>query len=179
MFKKISVLLALVCLFAVAGCGSSSGPKESKANAASSKTEALDIGSTAPDFTVTMLDGSKVKLSSLRGKPVFLNFWATWCPPCVGEMPHFQALYPKYKDKMHFLAVSIDSDSATVEKFVKSKSYTFPIAFDTNKTVAGTYNIQAIPTSFILDKDGKIIAYNLGAMSAGSLPTFLDKAFEK
>ena len=175
--KKLSlvVMAALVLTLGLAGCGNAKDTTTSgKANAAAAVV--VEQGKLAPDFTVQMLDGSQVKLSSLRGKPVFLNFWATWCPPCVGEMPHFQTFYPKYKDKINFLAVSIDAESSTVQKFVESKGFTFPIAHDGKKNVAGLYSIEAIPTSFLLDKDGKVIAYHLGGMSAGQLQQFLDQA---
>lgn len=175
--RKLSfvVMAAIVLVLGLAGCGNAKNPAaEGKANASASVVVAQ--GKEAPDFTVTMLDGSQVKLSSLRGKPVFLNFWATWCPPCVGEMPHFEALYPQYKDKINFLAVSIDSDSSAPKKFASSKGFTFPIAHDGQKNIAGMYSIEAIPTSFLLDKDGKIIASHLGGMSENELQNFLNKA---
>src|SRR5574344_1179350 len=177
--KKMGLVLmaALVLTIGLTGCGNAKNSNAGgKASAAASVV--IEEGKLAPDFTVEMLDGSQVQLSSLRGKPVFLNFWATWCPPCVGEMPHFQALYPKYKDKINFLAVSIDAEKGTVEKFVAAKGFNFPIAHDGKKNVAGLYSIEAIPTSLMLDKDGKVIAYHLGGMSAADLQKFLDTAIK-
>ncbi len=178
MIKRASMIMMALCLlaFMASGCGSAAEtPAKTKTVAAPASNVSIDIDSVAPDFTLTTLDGRQLKLSELRGKPVFLNFWATWCPPCVGEMPHFQSLYPKYKDKMHFLAVSIDREKSPVETFAKDKKLTFPIGTDLKQAVASLYRIEAVPTSFLLDKDGKIVAYHLGGMSAKELDGFLSQ----
>lgn len=171
MFKKIMIGVVITCILAVGGVFflASDGPKAGRA-------AAQETGEMAPDITVQKLDGTDVKLSSLRGKPVFLNFWATWCPPCVGEMPHFEALYPKYQDQIQFLAVSQDGNRNTVDSFIADKGYTFPVAWDSNQQAGQTYGIQAIPTSVLIDAEGKIIDIHVGGMSAGQLEAFLQKA---
>lgn len=80
----------------------------------------------APPFTVTDMNGQTVSLASLKGKPVFLNFWATWCPPCVGEMPDIQRMYAKYGDKVHFVIVNIDGTQPDVAAFMENHAFQFP-----------------------------------------------------
>ncbi len=81
----------------------------------------------APPFTVTDMNGQTVSLASLKGKPVFLNFWATWCPPCVGEMPDIQRMYAKYGDKVHFVIVNIDGTKPDVTAFMENHAFSSPL----------------------------------------------------
>jgi peroxiredoxin len=117
-----------------------------------------DKGTVAPDFTLTTLDGKNVSLSDYRGQVVFLNFWATWCPPCRGEMPAMENLHRLMKGyDFVILAVSIDKKSTYhVKSFVESKGYSFSIMHDVTKEVARNYVVGGIPTTFIIDKNGII-----------------------
>jgi cytochrome c biogenesis protein CcmG/thiol:disulfide interchange protein DsbE len=171
MFKKIVLGVVITCLLAVGGIFylGMDGARPGKASA-------QENGQLAPDITVQQLDGTEVKLSDLRGKPVFLNFWATWCPPCVGEMPHFEALYPKYQNQIQFLAVSQDAKKEAADSFIADKGYTFPVAWDADQKAGQTYGVQAIPTSVLIDAEGKIIDIHVGGMSAGQLEDFLKQA---
>ncbi len=119
----------------------------------------------ALDFTLPDLEGHKVSLSDYKGKIVFLNFWATWCPPCRQEMPSMQTLYEKLKgEDFEMLAVSIDKPGKSVVKpFVEKRGYTFKTLLDPKGKVASQYRIVSIPTTFIIDKDGKIIDKVIGA----------------
>jgi thiol-disulfide isomerase/thioredoxin len=117
----------------------------------------------APDFAVQDLAGKQVKLSDFRGKVVFLNFWATWCPPCRAEMPSMQRVYEKYKDKIAFMAVDMQEKKDKVAPFVQKEGYTFPIYLDERGAAAMMYGIQSIPTTFIVDKQGNIAAAAIGA----------------
>ncbi len=131
-------------------------------NSKSVSSTGLGKGKPAPDFTLKTLDGKEVSLSDLRGKVVLINFWATWCPPCRSEMPLFERVYREYKDKgFEILAVSTDSSLEPVKKFVKDYKLSFKIAYD-DKNVAGLYGIQGLPTSFLIDRDGKILKVRLG-----------------
>ncbi len=118
----------------------------------------------APAFTVPGLTGGRIALRDLRGKAVFLNFWATWCPPCKQEMPSMERLYRRYKDRgFTVFAVSIDTaDAATVARFVKKLSLTFPIGLDPKMDVANRYTVRALPSSFLLDRNGTMVAVAMG-----------------
>jgi len=118
----------------------------------------------APEFTVPGLTADRIALRNLRGKVVFLNFWATWCPPCKQEMPSMERLYQRYKDRGFIvLGLSIDTaDAATVARFVKSLSLTFPIGLDPKMDVANRYTVRALPSSFLLDRNGYTVAVAMG-----------------
>lgn len=132
----------------------------------------------APDFTFTdLVTGKIIKLSDLRDKPVYLNFWATWCPPCVKELPHIQSKYEKYKDRIHFLAISVDSEQEAPAQFIPSKGYTFPVGYGNEREISRAYNIEAIPASYIIGTDGTIKAQIVGSMDEADLESFLQKAF--
>ena len=145
-----------------------------------SKAEAAEIseGVAAPDFAFTDLaTGRTLKLSDLRDKPVYLNFWATWCPPCVKELPHIQAKYEQYKDRIHFLAISVDSEQEAPAQFISSKGYTFTVGYGNEREISRAYNIEAIPASYIIGTDGTIKAQIVGSMDEADLESFLQKAF--
>ena len=111
----------------------------------------------AADFSLTTTDNTVVRLSDYKGKVVFLNFWATWCPPCRMELPSMEKLYAKLKNQPFvILAVNVDeSDPENVKTFAKSMNLTFPVLID-DGNVSKLYNVNAIPTSFIIRKDGTI-----------------------
>ena len=132
----------------------------------------------APDFTFTdLVTGKTTKLSDLRDKPVYLNFWATWCPPCVKELPHIQAKYEQYKDRIHFLAISVDSEQEAPAQFISSKGYTFSVGYGNEREISRAYNIEAIPASYIIGTDGTIKAQIVGSMDEADLERFLQNAF--
>lgn len=169
--KKIFICFLLL-LAALAGGCASDNPKTT----AAAPTAAAQAAQAAPDFSFTYLDGTKSSLSELRGKPVFLNFWATWCPPCVGEMPHFNSVYPRYKDKINFLAISLDDSMQEASAFMQQKGYSFPAGYGNVNGIAGKYEIQGIPTFLLLDANGNVIASKVGAMTEAELEAFLQKA---
>lgn len=138
-----------------------------------SNASSADQKKTAPDFTVYDQNGNPVLLSSLRGKPVVLNFWASWCPPCRGEMPGFDTVYRELKDSVQFMMVDLtDGTRETQEtgaEYIKSQGYAFPIYFDLEGEAAEIYGITSIPTTVIIDKDGKIVSTSRGAVAEGIL----------
>jgi len=117
------------------------------------------------NFTLPLLNGGNAALSSYRGKVVILNFWATWCPPCRAEMPSMETLYQRLKNQgLEILAVDIGEDAAAVQQFTRNNHYTFPVLLDRERTASSPYGITAIPTSFIIDREGKIIAMIVGSI---------------
>ncbi len=119
-------------------------------------------GKVAPDFTVPTIDGKEITLSSLRGKYVLLDFWASWCKPCVGEIPFMQKAYKDFKSKgFEILSVSVDRDAAAWKKAVQDHGMTWLQGHDTKDISHSLYGVMSIPTTFLLDKDGVIIAKNL------------------
>ena len=119
----------------------------------------------ALDFSVAGLHGERLALRAFRGKVVFLNFWATWCPPCKEEMPSMERLYRRYKARgLTMLAISIDSDGGArgVADFVRKHGLTFLIGLDPKFEVADRYGIRALPSTFLIDRDGNTAAIALG-----------------
>ena len=127
----------------------------------------------APNFTVLDKDGNTVEFSSKKGKPIILNFWASWCPPCKAEMPDFEEAYKKYGDKVEFMMVNLtDGNRETLQKakdHVSSNGYTFPVYFDTQSTAAYAYSISSVPATYIIDAEGNIVAHAIGMITANDL----------
>ena len=133
----------------------------------SGQAQGPEIGKLAPDFELSSLDGKVVSLSDFRGKPVFLNFWATWCGPCRFEMPFIQKMYEGLSNEgLVVLAVNVQENPATVKEFVESFGLTFPVLLDTNSEVRLAYNIRGIPTTFFIDKNGIIQDIKIGAFAS-------------
>ena len=139
-------------------------------------------GSEAPDFTVYDLEGNAHKLSDFRGKPVLLNFWASWCGPCQMEMPDFQKYYERHGDKVNFVIVNLtDGQQETVESasaFIKEKGYTFPVYYDTDIDAAMKYGVSAVPVSYFIDAEGYFVAWAQGALSSDMLQQGIDMILE-
>ena len=117
----------------------------------------------AEDFTLKMPDGKSFRLSDQRGKTVIVNFWATWCPPCREEMPAMERLYQQHKGRgLVLVAVSLDADPAVVAPYVRENKFTFPIALDPKSEIASKYGVRALPSSFVIDREGTMTALALG-----------------
>lgn len=117
----------------------------------------------APDFTLHDLSGNSVSLSQFRGRMVFLNFWATWCPPCRSEMPAMDALYNRFKGRgLVMLAVDMRESKAPVAKFMNDLQLNFPALLDINGSVSTLYGITGLPTTYIIDPKGNIIGKKVG-----------------
>lgn len=120
----------------------------------------------AYDFTLHDGVGNTLNFEDLKGKVVFINFWATWCAPCIAEMPSIQSLYDRYKDnpQVVFAIINVENKDAKALKFIKKKEYTFPIYFPDASLIPKVYESKGIPTTFVLDKDG-FIAYKKVGMA--------------
>jgi len=128
------------------------------------KKQAIQGGS-APDFSLSDLSGKEYRLSDLRGKVVLLEFWATWCPPCRESIPAMNELYKKYNEKgLLLLGISVDKGQNIAEdllSFVREYSISYPVLLDT-KNINNIYGIYSIPTTVLIDKEGKIVLKNIG-----------------
>ena len=128
----------------------------------------------APDFTVIDADGKKVSLSDkLDGKPLIFNIWASWCPPCVEELPHFDEAAKEYKDKITFMMINLtDGEYETVagaQEFIRQNGLTFPLYFDTNGEAADIYLGEYIPMTWFINADGTVLGYIEGGMDRDTL----------
>ena len=136
----------------------------------------------APDFTVYDEEGNAFRLSDFEGKPVVLNFWASWCGPCKLEMPDFDEAYGKYGEDIHFLMVNMtDGYQENVEsakEFIDDSGYSFPVYYDTDVDAARTYGVYSIPTTYFIDKDGYVIANGRGALDAETLQIGIDYIYD-
>lgn len=136
----------------------------------------------APEFTLTELSGNEILLSDYEGKVIFLNFWATWCPPCRAEIPGFVKVYDKYKNKgMQIIGISLDrTGEDKVLNFVKEYKINYPVVMGTKKLIRDYEPGRAIPVTFIIDQSGKIRHKHIGYMDKGTLERyFLELAEEK
>ena len=133
---------------------------------------------TAPDFTVYDVEGNPHKLSDFQGKPVILNFWATWCGYCEAEMPDFDEKFRQYGDQIHFLMVDVtDGQQETVEKasaFIAERGFTFPVYYDTELQAASAYNTSGLPVTYFLDAEGCFVAWQQGMLTADTLQKGID-----
>lgn len=128
-------------------------------------------GQSAPDFTLTDMQGAKVSLSGLRGKVVILNFWATWCPPCREEMPSMEKLHQQFNDQgLVILAVNVEKDAAALKNFLQQNGYSFPVLQDKKSEVQNLYKVFRFPESFIIDRNGQVVQKVIGAIDWTSGP---------
>ena len=132
----------------------------------------------APDFTVVDADGTEVKLSDYVGKPIVLNFWASWCSPCKSEMPEFNAAWEELDGEVQFLMVNMtDGARETVEsarEYVEGEGFTFPVLFDTKSEAAIAYSAYSLPTTYFIDAEGYVTARAVGAIDGETLQKGLD-----
>lgn len=170
-YLAVAVLIGLIFW----GFYSAEKPNSSSNSISSSSklTVGIDEGNLAPDFELKTLDGNSIRLSSLKGKKVILNFWATWCPPCRSEMPDIEKFYVDQKDKgLEVLAVNLtnaEKNRADVAPFLKSFGITFPVVLDEKGSIGELYDVYSIPASFIIDTQGVIQKKLVGPMTYDSM----------
>ena len=172
MSKKTKIIIGitgLILLIVVAGLAYSILSLKTAPGNSTTSNEIV----TAPDFTVTAIDGTKVTLSSLKGTPVILNFWASWCPPCQKEMPDLQKQFELHGDTIVFMMIDLtDGQQETKESatsFIEKNQYTFPIYFDETASAITAYNIASIPMTFFINRDGNIVKSVNGMLTEKTL----------
>ncbi len=154
----------------IADSGNSTADSSDGNTSSDTESSAADDGTAtiAPDFTVLDMSGNEINLSDYFGKPIIINFWATWCGPCKSELPAFNNMYEKYKEDVHFLFINLtDGSRETIEgvtQFMEDEGYTFPVYFDTTMEAATKYGAYSIPTTFLIDDEGVPVHYQMGAM---------------
>lgn len=131
----------------------------------------------APTFSLKDQYGITHNLEDYKGKVVFLNFWATWCPPCRKEMPEIEEIYKEYgENKKDVIFLGINSEKReNVEKFLKENNYTFPTVFEEGEKITSQYFISAFPTSFVIDKNGNVYGYVMGGLTKEQIKNILEK----
>lgn len=140
-------------------------------------SEQIRIGNVAPDFSLKTLDNQTIKLSQFRGKPVLINFWATWCVPCTTELPLLVQTYQANQDKLVILGVNIKEDAATVEARVKSVGITYPVGLDNSGDVTDRYQVRGYPTSLFVDKNGVIQRITVGPLTEDTIRSSLERVY--
>lgn len=179
----VSVILIFACVKSYESLTKKYTMKEiSKEIENSEIEENTDIEKTvekATDFTVIDTNGKKVSLSDYIGKPVVVNFWATWCGPCKMELPAFDKLCKEYGGQVSFMMVNLtDGYQETVDgvkQFVSENEYTFPVFFDTEYSASNSYEIYSIPETIFVDKEGNLVKSQIGAMSEEILRKYIEE----
>ena len=185
LIRSLTAALAAVLLLMAVSCDTDEGGIETipqKETTAASATDAPDTpADTTPeqnpnqalDFTVQDWEGNMVKLSDFFGKPIVLNFWASWCPPCKAELPDFDDACKKYDGEVVFLMVNMtDNQMETVEvakDFIKTYGYDFPVYFDVDYQAAMVYGVRSIPQTYFINAEGEAVATATGMISAAQL----------
>ncbi|GAB4426805.1 MAG: TlpA disulfide reductase family protein [Anaerolineae bacterium] len=171
----VNVALAVVLILAGVAVLFWLGQQSSQGTQAAPPPGGILPGQTAPNFSLTTLQGEPVQLSDYAGQVVMVNMWATWCPPCKAELPTIDAFYQEHSaDGFVVLAVNSQEAQSTVNTFISSTGFTFPVLLDSRGDVMGQYSVRALPTSFIIDRDGTVRHIHTGEVSREQLAQYVE-----
>lgn len=195
--NKVIIIIVIVFVLLIGGAyllytqlGKSVAPDQlAEQTTQSAQTEAgntaeQDTSATvaAPNFTVYDYDGNAVKLSDYFGKPLVVNFWASWCGPCQMEMPDFQEKYEALNGEVQFLMINMTDGSRetvdTASSFIEDKGYTFPVFYDTQSDAAISYGATSLPMTVFIDSSGNYVAHATGAIDSDTLQRGIDMITE-
>jgi peroxiredoxin len=133
-------------------------------------------GERAPNFELTTLEGERLSLASLAGKPVVLNFWASWCTPCRAEMPHFERTYRAYQDRdVVFVGAAVEDDVMSAREFARHLGITYPLGLDEGGTIARSYRLLGLPGTMFIGRDGKLVRRWAGILDERQLAEFVEE----
>ncbi len=170
--RIVTILIVVVALFGVAWTIVQFN--QSSQHLGPSK---IEVGATAPDFAATNTEGQQVRLSEYRGKVVLINFWASWCKPCVREMPLIHSIFQSQDNDIETLFINVGEAKGTVNEFMKEQQLTFPVIIDVTGKVSSMYGITGLPATFIMDKTGTFRKVVLGEVTDYTLlRTWLEAA---
>ncbi|MCL2403688.1 MAG: TlpA family protein disulfide reductase [Coriobacteriia bacterium] len=136
------------------------------------------VGEPAPDFGFTGEQGHFLLLSDYIGTPVVLNFWASWCPPCRMEKPHFQQAFEQYGNDVKFILLNVDEPIEVARAYMDEEGFTFPVYFDETHAGASTFGVTGVPETFFIDADGVISSRFLGAVDLQTISHAIDEMLE-
>ena len=175
LYKILKVLIILLAIAVLAAAFWRFAPAPATTIVPAETQEATNA---APDFTVYDIDGNGVKLSNFRGKPVILNFWASWCGPCKAEMPDLETAFQTYGSDIQFVTVNLtDGSNETVDSasaYIAQQGYTFPVYYDTALSAAYAYGVNSIPRTYFLDADGNLLTAVTQMITAEQLQAGID-----
>jgi peroxiredoxin len=170
------IILGFVVIFRFGIPRSASSDDSFQQGSENSGEVAPETDAIAPDFKLLNIEGEEVHLSQLRGQPILINFWATWCAPCRLEMPAMQNRFDRFaREDLQILAVNFDEPLEDVQAFADELNLTFEVLLDPGGAIQRAYRIRGYPTSFFLDRNGIIRVLHIGVMTEGQLDDYLEE----
>lgn len=170
-FLNFITLLLFAAAIALSGCKG-----EKKEERAMSPEDKAEVGEQAPPLILKTFQGKEVSLEGLRGKPVVLNFWASWCGPCRFEAPGLEKMHRQYGGKVEFIGVAVSDNTESARKFVDKYGWTFNVGADESGQIGRAYRIFAVPKTYIVGRDGRFVHVITGAVSEEELEAGIKKA---
>ena len=164
---SLVIVTLLITVLLLAACGGSTTSEPTTTTQTPTADIGTEIDKLAPDFQLQDFEGQTVTLSNLRGNPVILNFWASWCGPCKHEMPFLQQIYEDWQSRgVILLSINLGESHSKATQYMESNDLSFPVLLDTDGEVSSFYNIVGIPTTFFIDVNGVIQAKKLGSFNS-------------